>query len=397
MKYVILIMDGASGYPIPERGGKTSLELASTPNLDALAKEGTVGLARTVPPGMEASSACACMSVLGYDPKVYYKGRAGIEARSMGIPIGDGEVVFRCNLVAVQDGKMRSYSSGYISTEEAHTLLDALNKTLGSDEVQFFPGVSYRHICKLRGHEATLRAECTPPHDIPEKEIAEYLPRGQGREVLLDLMERSKPVLSAHPVNRERIARGVIPATMIWLFWGSSRLPDMPPFAGRYGLKAAMTSGVDLLNGLAQLAGMEVLEIPGVTGNLDNDYTAQAEGAVTALSEFDLVVVHIEAPDEAAHDRAIDAKIEAIQKIDGEVVSRLRAFPGDLRLLIMPDHPTPIPAQTHTDDPVPFLIWGKEVKPNGAGRFTEAEAKRTGLFLDKGYTIMDRFAMKAGR
>jgi 2,3-bisphosphoglycerate-independent phosphoglycerate mutase len=334
--------------------------------------------------------------VLGYDPKVSYKGRAGIEARSMGIPIGDGEVVFRCNLVAVRDGKMWSYSSGYISTEEAHTLLDALKKTLGSDEVQFYPGVGYRHICKLRGHEETLRAECTPPHDIPEKEIAEYLPHGQGREVLLDLMERSKPVLSAHPVNRERIAREVIPATMIWLFWGSSRLPDMPSFAGKYGLKAAMTSGVDLLNGLAQLAGMEVLEIPGVTGNLDNDYTAQAKGAMAALSEFDLVVVHIEAPDEAAHDRAIDAKIEAIQKIDGEVISRLRSFPGDIRLLIMPDHPTPIPVQTHTDDPVPFLIWGKEVKPNGAGRFTEAEAKKTGLFLDKGYTIMDRFAMKAG-
>jgi len=396
MKYVILIMDGASGYPIPERGGKTSLELASTPNLDALAKEGAVGLARTVPPGMEASSACACMSVLGYDPKVYYKGRAGIEARSMGIPIGDGEVVFRCNLVAVRDGKMWSYSSGYISTDEAHTLIGALNETLASDEVQFYPGVSYRHICKIKGHEDTLNAGCTSPHDIPGKAIAEHLPRGQGREVLLDLMERSKPVLSAHPVNRERIARAVIPATMIWLFWGSSRLPDMPSFAGRYGLKAAMTSGVDLLNGLAHLAGMEVLAIPGVTGNLDNDYTAQAKGTMAALSEFDLVVVHIEAPDEAAHDRAIDAKIEAIQKIDGEVVSRLRSFPGDIRLLVMPDHPTPIPLQTHTDDPVPFLIWGKEIKPNGAGRFTEAEAKKTGLLLDKGYTIMDRFTMKAG-
>jgi len=396
MKYVILIMDGASGYPIPERGGKTSLELASTPNLDALAKEGAVGLARTVPPGMEASSACACMSVLGYDPKVYYKGRAGIEARSMGIPIGDGEVVFRCNLVAVREGKMWSYSSGYIGTEEAHALIDALNATLGSDGVQFFPGVSYRHICKLRGHEETLQAECTPPHDIPEKPIAEFLPRGRGSEMLRELMARSEAVLREHPVNRERIARGVIPATMIWLFWASSRLPDMPSFAGRYGLKAAMTSGVDLLDGLAQLAGMEVLAIPGVTDNLDNDYTAQAKGAITALPEFDLVVVHIEAPDEAAHDRAIDAKIEAIQRIDGEVISRLRAYPGDIRLLIMPDHPTPIPVQTHTDDPVPFLIWGKGVKPGGAGRFTEAEAKKTGLFLEKGYKIMDKFVEKAG-
>ncbi len=396
MKHVILIMDGAAGYPISEREGKTSLELAHTPNLDALAKEGAVGLARTVPPGMEASSACACLSVLGYDPKVYYKGRAGIEARSMGISIGGGEVVFRCNLVAVRDGKMWSYSSGYISTEEAHALVDALNKALGGDDVHFYPGVSYRHICKIKGHEETLQAECTPPHDIPDKEIAGFLPRGQGSEALRDLMERSKSVLSNHPLNKERMARGVIPATMIWLFWGSSRLPDMPSFAGRYGLKAAMTSGVDLLNGLAQLAGMDVLDIPGVTDNLDNDYPAQAKGAIDALSEYDLVVVHIEAPDEAGHDRAIDAKIEAIERIDDEVVGRLRVYSGDIRLLIMPDHPTPIPVRTHTNDPVPFLLWGKGFAPSGAARFTEAEAGRTGLLLDKGYKIMDKFVAKAG-
>ncbi len=388
MKYVILIMDGASGYPIPEREGKTSLELAQTPNLDAMAKEGAVGLARTVPPGMEASSACACMSVLGYDPKVYYRGRAGIEARSMGIPIADEDVVFRCNLVAVRDGKMWSYSSGYISTEEAHTLIAALNENIGSGDVHFYPGVSYRHICKIKGREESLQAECTPPHDIPDKPIADFLPRGKGSQILLDLMERSRSVLSDHPVNKERIAKGLIPATMIWLFWGSGPLPDMPPFQRRYGLKAAMTSGVDLLNGLAKLMGMDILEIAGVTDNLDNDYAAQAAGAIEALSGYDLVVVHIEAPDEAAHDRAIDHKIEAIEKIDSEVIGRLRSWPGEIRLLIMPDHPTPIEIRTHTDDPVPFLLWGKGFASNGAVRFTEAEAARTGLFLDKGYTIM---------
>jgi 2,3-bisphosphoglycerate-independent phosphoglycerate mutase len=396
MKYIILIMDGASGYPIPERDGKTSLELAYTPNLDALAKESFVGLARTVPPGMEASSACACMSVLGYDPKVFYKGRAGIEARSMGIPIEDGEVVFRCNLVAVRDGKMWSYSSGYISTGEACTLIGALNEALASDEVQFYPGVSYRHICKIKGHENTLQAECTSPHDIPGQSVAGNLPRGRGSEVLCDLMARSEAVLSEHPVNREREKRGAIPATMIWLFWGSSRLLDMPSFEGQYGLRAVMTSGVDLLDGLARLAGMEVLDIPGVTDNIDNDYAAQAKGAISALSKYGLVVVHIEAPDEAAHDRAIDAKIGAIEKIDQEVVGRLRAYPGDIRLLVMPDHSTPIPMQAHADDPVPFLIWGVRVKPNGAGRLTEAEAKGTGLFLEKGYTIMSTFVGKAG-
>ena len=394
MKYCILIIDGASGWPIPERSGKTCLELAHTPNLDAMAPEGILGLARTVPSGMEPSSACACMSVLGYDPKVYYRGRAGIEARSMGIPIGEGEVVFRCNLVAVRDGKMWSYSSGYISTDEAQTLITALNEGLGSDAVRFYPGVSYRHICKLKGHEDTLLASCTPPHDIPGKPIADFLPRGQGSEVLRDLMTRSKAVLQEHPVNIARRSRGVIPATMLWLFWGSGKLLDMPAFQQIYGLDAAMTSGVDLLRGLARIIGMEVLDIAGVTDGQDNDYAAQATGALKALEKHDLVVIHIEAPDEAAHDASIDEKIEAIQRIDGEVVSRLRAWRGDIRLLIMPDHPTPIQVQTHTDDPVPFLLWGPGFTPNGAKRFTEAEAKNTGFFLEKGYKIVDRLLGK---
>ena len=390
MKYCILIIDGASGWPIPERGGKTCLELAHTPNLDAMAKGGMVGLVRTVPPGMEPSSACACMSVLGYDPKVYYRGRAGIEARSMGIPIEDGEVVFRCNLVTIRDGKMWSYSSGYISTDEAQTLIAALNENLGSDEVYFYPGVSYRHICKLEGHEDTLQANCTPPHDIPDKPIADLLPQGPGSEILRDLMVRSEEVLREHPVNAARKARGEIPATMVWLFWGSGKLSDMPAFQQVYGLDAAMTSGVDLLKGLARIMGMAVLDIAGVTDGQDNDYVAQGAGAIKALEEHDMVVIHIEAPDEAAHDRAIDDKVEAIQRIDREVVSRLRAWRGDIRLLIMPDHPTPIEVQTHVDDPVPFLLWGKGFTANRAKRFTEAEAKSTGFFLEEGYKIMGR-------
>ena len=394
MKYGVLIIDGAAGWPIPERGGKTCLELAHTPNLDDMAKKGTVGLVRTIPPGMEPSSACGCMSVLGYDPKVYYRGRAGIEAKSMGIPIGDGEVVFRCNLVGIRDGKMRSYSSGYISTEEARILIAALNKSLGSDEVQFYSGVNYRHICKLKGHEETLQANCTPPHNIPAKPIADFLPRGSGSELLRDLMARSEAVLREHPVNITRQAQGAIPATMIWLFWGSGKLPDMPAFQQVYGLEAVMTSGVDLLNGLAQIMGMEVLEIAGVTDNVDNDYAAQVVGALKGLEAHDMVVIHVEAPDEAAHDRAIDAKVEAIQRIDQEVVSRLCSWPGDIRLLIIPDHATPIEVQTHTDDPVPFLLWGKGITPNGAKRFTEAEAKGTGLFIEKGYKIIGRLLEK---
>ena len=391
MKYCVLIIDGAAGWALPERDGKTCLELADVPNLDAMAKEGVVGLVRTVPQGMEPSSACACMSVLGYDPKVYYRGRSGIEARSMDIPIADDEVVFRCNLVAVRDGKMWSYSSGHIDTDEAHALIAALNEKLGNDKMHFYPGVRYRHICKIKGHDDTLLANCTPPHDIPDKPIAEFLPQGTGSDLLRDLMERSEVVLKEHPVNLERQARGDIPATMIWLFWGSGQILEMPPFKQVYGLGAAMTSGVDLLRGLAQMANMDVLDIPGVTDGPDNDYVAQADGALRALEKYGLVVIHIEAPDEAAHAGSIDDKVEALQIIDKEVVGRIRSWNLDaLRVLILPDHPTPIKIQTHTDEPVPFVLWGSGFASNGAKRFTEAEAKNTGVFIDEGYNIMSR-------
>jgi len=376
---------------LPDHGGRTCLELAHTPNLDVMAQEGVVGLVRTVPPGMEPSSACACMSVLGYDPNVYYHGRSAVEARGMGIPVSEGEAVFRCNLVAVRDGKMWSYSSGYISTSEAHELIDALNESLGSDKVHFYPGVSYRHICKIKGREDTLSASCTPPHDISGKPIDEFLPHGPGSDLLQDLMARSEVVLRSHPVNIERRSRGDVPATMLWLFWGSGKIPDMPIFKGIYGIDAAMTSGVDIMRGLAQMIGMEVLNIPGVTDGLDNDYAAQAAGALEALKEHDLVVIHVEAPDEAGHAGSVDDKVEAIQRVDKEIVSRLRSWGKDsLRALIMPDHPTPIETQTHVGDPVPFMLWGPGFIANGAKRFTEAEAKTTGVFIEKGYNIMRR-------
>ncbi|MFC1892913.1 cofactor-independent phosphoglycerate mutase [Chloroflexota bacterium] len=391
MKYCVLIIDGAAGLPLAERGGKTSLELAHTPNLDTMTGEGTLGLVRTVPPGMEASSACACMSILGYDPKTYYYGRAAIEARSMGIPIADGEVVFRCNLVAVRDGRMWDYSSGHIGTGEAEALIAALNESLGNDKIHFYPGVSYRHICKIAGGEDSLLATCTPPHDIPGKPIAEFLPSGLGSELLIELMQRSEDVLRDHPVNVERRSRGDIPATMTWLFWGSGQAPDMPTFRQMYGLGAALTSGIDLLRGLAQMAGMDVLEIPGVTDGPDNDYAAQAQGALEALGRYDLAVIHIEAPDEAAHGGSIENKVEAIEKTDKEVVSRLHSQQsGNLRALIMPDHPTPIEIRTHSPDPVPFLLWGPGFTANGAKRFTETEAKKTDFFIEDGYNIMGR-------
>ncbi len=390
-KYCVVIIDGAAGWPLPERNGRTCLELAHTPNLDAMARKGILGLARTIPQGMEPSSACACMSVLGYNPRIYYRGRSPIEAKSIGVPVGDGEVVFRCNLVTIRDGKMRSYNSGHISTAEARQLIQALNEKLGSEEVRFYTGTNYRHLCKITGREDTLLAECTPPHDIPDKLIAEFLPRGQGSDILRDLMSRSEAVLSGHPVNKERESRGELPSTMIWLFWGSGRIPDMPSFKKIYGLDAAMTSGVDLLRGLAGLLEIEILDITGVTDGPDNDYAAQAIGAMEALERHRLVVIHIEAPDEAGHAGSIDGKIEAIQRVDREVIGRYRTWlPGKLRMLIMPDHPTPIKIQTHTEEPVPFLLWGPGFETSNAQAFTEAEAERTGVAITEGYKIMDK-------
>jgi len=389
MKYIVLIIDGASGLPLPERGGKTCLELAPTPNLDAMAQEGILGMARTVPEGMEPSSACACMSLFGYDPQLYYRGRASIEARSMGIPVEEGEVVFRCNLVAVRDGKMFDYSAGHIGTDEAKQLIDALNESLGDDRVRFYPGISYRHILKIMGREDTLSAVCTPPHDIPGKPVGEFLPHGTGSDLLLELMRSSEDVLREHPVNAERKARGDVAPDTIWLFWGSGKLPEMPAFKKLYGLDAVMTSGVDLLGGLAQMVGMGVLDIPGVTDGPDNDFAAQINGALEAIKKNDMAVVHIEAPDEAAHGGSIDGKVEAIRRIDEEVVSRLRTWRGDsLRLLVAPDHPTPIEIRTHSADPVPFMLWGEGFTKNGAAGFSEAEAVKTSLYIDPGYNIM---------
>jgi 2,3-bisphosphoglycerate-independent phosphoglycerate mutase len=394
MKYIVLIIDGAAGLPLPERAGRTSLEAAATPNLDAMAAQGALGLARTVPPGMEPGSAVACMSVLGYNPEIYYQGRAAIEAGSMGVGVGKGEAVFRCNLVTVLDGKMRDYSAGHIGSAEAKKIILSLDAKLGGDAIKFYPGVSYRHILKIAGHLDSLKAVCTPPHDIPGKPVADFLPRGEGSGLLRDLMARSEAVLKEHPVNVARKARGELPATTIWLFWGSGPAPAMPSFKEVYGLKAALTSGVDLLRGLAGMAGMTMLDIKGVTDGPDSDNVAQVEGAIAALKAHDLAVIHIEAPDEAGHEGDVKGKIESLEKIDKEVVSRLRKYRGELRVLVMPDHPTPIVVRTHTPDPVPFLLWGKGIKSNGAKRFTEKEAQKTGVFLEEGYKIMAKLVGK---
>jgi 2,3-bisphosphoglycerate-independent phosphoglycerate mutase len=392
LKHIVLITDGAAGLPMADQEGKTCLELAETPNLDAIAREAVAGMTRTVPSGMEPSSACACMSVMGYDPRVYYRGRSAIEAKSLGIPLGEDEVLFRCNLVALRHGEMWSYSAGYITTEEARELIEDLDKAIGNENIHFYPGVSYRHILKIKGHPETLQAECTPPHDISDKPVAGFLPKGPGSELLKDLMKRSEAVLRDHPVNQRRKVRGQIPSNTIWLFWSSGQIPQMPPFGELYGLSAAITSGVDLLKGLGIMADMEILDIPNVTDDLTNDFAGQASGGLEALKHKDLVVIHVEAPDEAGHAGSVKEKIAAIQKIDSEIVGRIREFSSDeLRLMVMPDHPTPISLKTHIDSPVPFLLWGPGFKSNGALRFTEPQARETGLIVDEGCQLMGRF------
>jgi len=392
MKFCVVIVDGASGWPLAERGNKTCLEASVTPNLDLMARQGYSGMALTIPPGMEPGSAPACMSVLGYDPEVYYRGRSAIEARSVGVPIGPRDVTFRCNLVTINEGKMVSHSAGHISTAEATGIIDTLNEKLGSDEVKFFPGISYRHICRIGGREDTLMAVCTPPHDITDRQVRDYLPHGRGSEILCELMKKSESVLAGHPVNEERKRQGKLPVTSIWLFWPSGRVPEMPSFRELHGLRASLTSGVDLLRGLAMMAGMEVLHIDGVTDNLDNDFAAQAEGALRSLKTGDLTVMHIEAPDEMGHRGSTADKIKAIELIDREVIGRLLRWKGgQIKVLVMPDHPTPIELKTHCAEPVPFLIWGGVIKPNGAARFTEAEAGRTGILVDPGFKLMDIF------
>jgi len=287
---------------------------------------------------------------------------------------------------------MWSYCAGHISSNEGRALIEEIDKKLGGKGIKFYPGVGYRHICKISGCAEALSAVCTPPHDIPNKPIAEFMPHGTGSKPLIDLMERSRDVLRNHPVNIKREKSGEIPATMIWLFWSSGKIPKLPSFKKRYGLSGAMTSGVDLLRGLAIMTGLDVLEIPGVTDNIDNDYAAQAIGALKALENHDIVVIHVEAPDEAGHSGSAANKISAVEMIDREIVSRLLKWKGDsLRVLVLPDHPTPVSVQTHTSDPVPYLIWGKGILHNGAQRFTETEAKSTGIFWADGYNVMDKF------
>ncbi len=391
MKYVIVILDGAAGWPLAQFGGRTSLAAANTPHLDALARAGRVGCAQTVPFGAEPSSAAACTSILGYDPVADYIGRGAIEAASMGIMREPGQVALRLNLVNVEDGIMRSYSCGSISTEESNAIVLDIASSLDDATFKLYPGVAYRHILVVSGHPELLEASYTPPHDISDRGVALHLPKGPGAELLLDYMDRAKPLLENSGVNRCRIAEGSVGATDVWPFWPGAKPGSLSSFSEARGLTAAMSSGVDLLNGLAVLTGMDRLSIPGVTGGPDNDYEAQAAGCLAALEDHDLVVIHVESPDEEGHEGNAQGKVEAIEAIDDFIIAavRDRAASGDVRILAMPDHPTPIEIKTHVGEAVPFVLWGPGICHNGASSYDEESATSTGALLDPGRRVMD--------
>ncbi|NTU72274.1 MAG: cofactor-independent phosphoglycerate mutase [Coriobacteriia bacterium] len=392
MKYVVVILDGAAGWPLDALGGRTTLAAAETPNLDALAREGRIGMAQTVPAGEEPSSSAACTSILGYDPVADYIGRGAIEAASMGIVLAPDEIALRVNTVTITDGIMTSYACGHIATEESNAIILDIATALDDDTFRFYPGVAYRHILVVKGHPELLQLAYTPPHDISDKPVAGHLPSGAGAGLLLDLMDRARPLLDNSAVNRCRVADGKLPVTDIWPFWPGAAPSGMVPFAAKWGVSAAMTSGVDLLNGLAVLAGMDRLDIAGVTGGSDNDYTGQTDGALAALEDHDLVVIHVESPDEEGHAGDTAAKVAAIEAIDRDVVSRVLAYAhshGGVRILAMPDHPTPIEIKTHVGEPVPFLLWGPGVTANGATHYAEDAATASALVLDPGRLVMD--------
>jgi 2,3-bisphosphoglycerate-independent phosphoglycerate mutase len=396
LKHCVIILDGASGWPLAGLGGKTTLTAARTPHLDALAREGTVGLAVTVPEGQEPSSSTACTSILGYDPVADRVGRGAIEAASMGVRLAPDEVALRMNLVNVEDGVMRSYASGRIPTDESRAIVGELSEALATPTLRFYPGVAYRHILVVKGHPELLEAAYQPAHDISDKPVAPHLPSGPGTGLLLALMERARELLRRSPVNARRAGRGQLPATDIWPFWPGKAPSGMVPFEQARRVRGAMTSGVDLLNGLAVLAGLTRLQVAGVSDGPDNDYAAQAEGGLAALADHDLVIIHVESPDEAGHSGDASGKVAAIEAIDREIVARVRAAAsrfardGGLRVLAMPDHPTPVALKTHVREPVPFLLAGPGIARNGADRYDEAAAAATGLTLDPGRLVMDR-------
>ncbi len=398
MKYIVIVPDGMADRPIEELGNKTPLEAARTTNMDYLAQHGSTGMIQTIPHKMKPGSDIGNMALLGYDPRKCHSGRAPLEAANLNVTLADDEVAFRCNLVTVTDNKMLDYSAGHINTKEASLLIDALNEEMDLDDVKFYPGKSYRHllVLKVRKPKLYCAIETTPPHDILNQEIKPHLPQGPESEMLLKLMEKSKDIFEKHSVNKVRIDLGESPANMIWL-WGQGTRPHLPSFKEKFGVKGSVISAVDLVNGIGRLAGLEIVDVPGATGYYDTDYLGKAQYALESLKQRDFVYVHIEAPDEAGHNGDVKAKIAAIEQIDKDIVGTVLNHYGEhdnVRILVLPDHPTPVKLRTHTSDPVPFVMYGKGIAHDGSQEYSETAAERNELKFESGEALMDHFMTK---
>ena len=390
-KYAIIIPDGAADEPLEAFDGQTALEAAEIPNTDKISTLGRQGLVQTIPEGLEAGSDVAQMSLLGYDPRRYYTGRAPIEAVARNIKLSSNDWIFRCNLVTIADGKMIDHSAGHISTVEAGNLIEELNEQLGSDRIVFHVGVSYRHLLVIKTLDFDVQTY--PPHDHIGKAVEKLLPRGKGADLLIDLMARSQRLFADHEINKVRVDLGENQVSSIWL-WGQGKRAQLERFKNRFGIKGAAITAVDLVRGLAKLIGFDLIDVPGATGFIDTNYQGKASAAIKALDTYDVVFVHVEAPDEASHAGNAEMKKQAIELIDehvvGPVFEALQKYES-WRILVMPDHPTPVRTCAHSPDPVPFAMAGDNVSGILHAPFGETNAARSGFRIENGFELMEYF------
>lgn len=393
MKYIVLVADGMADYPIKELGDRTPLEAAHTPNMDYIAQHGRVGRLRTVPKGMHPASDVANISILGYDPAAYYTGRGPLEAANLGVKLADGDVAFRCNLITASGDTLLDYSAGHVSSKEGEILLKFINDKLGTKEIKFYPGVSYRNLMVVKSAvaEGLDKVQCQAPHDIAGGSIVKNLPKGPNAQLLIDLMQRSREILADHEVNHVRVDLKENPANMIWL-WGQGMKPAMPTFKEKFGVDGSVISAVDLLKGLGRILGLHVINVKGATGYYDTNYQGKADAALRSLKEHDFVFVHVEATDEAGHNGDLREKLLAIERFDQYIVgSVLNAFKkrSDFRVLVLPDHATPVSVKTHVADPVCFAIMGKNIQSEGFAAYSEKASEKSTMIFEKGHELME--------